>query len=65
MERFADPAGMDSLLGQINSFGPSSETPVEDSVEEIREAFQRGQIDEATYEEMLMTIGETSSEAGL
>ena len=56
---------MDSLLGQINSFGPSSETPVEDSVEEIREAFQRGQIDEATYEEMLMNIGETSSEAGL
>ena len=65
MDRFANPTGMEALLGDINGFEASSETPVEDTVEEIRAAFQNGQIDEQTYEEMLIGIGETSNAAGL
>ena len=65
MERFADPMGMESILGQINSYGPSTDDPLGDHVEGVRDAFQRGEIDEATYEEMMLSIGEASAEAGL
>jgi hypothetical protein len=65
MERFADPSGMDSLLGQINQYGPTTEDPLEAHVEGVRDAFQRGEIDEATYEEMMLSIGKASDEAGL
>ena len=65
MDRFADPAGMDGLLGQIATAGPTTEDPLEAHVEGVRDAFQRGQIDEATYEEMMLSIGKASDEAGL
>lgn len=63
-ERFADPMGFDPLIQNINE-NATSVDPIEEHVEGVRDAFKRGEIDEETYEQMMLSIGEAAGEAGI
>ena len=54
------------MMGQrdMDKIRAKSKDPMGDRVEEVRDAFQAGQISEEAYEKMLMGIGAASSEAG-
>lgn len=56
--------GFDPLIQNINE-NATSVDPIEEHVEGVRDAFKRGEIDEETYEQMMLSIGEAAGEAGI